>query len=227
MSPELFQLFMLPIKNPLPQWQHQYKLAMKTWLNVWNKVNENFALPGPLYTDGYCRQDEAATLFYGEECAGMLLFRTMDFSALNYRLDSYFKDWTDSDIEHLLSHGPKVFAAVYLSVAPEYRNFHPELKFKQVLMNIMIRRFLNSDAHVIANVSRIDRGINDEGHKLGAYSIRANVPFFGGKDHVDLVAYPRNKAKEYSEPLIRQFTDSLWSRRMDWQTEQIGQKKAG
>jgi hypothetical protein len=211
-----FRLIMLPLKNPKSEWAPYYRQALQCWIEVWQKVQQNFNLTGPLFTDGFTRQDEAACLFTETRCAGMMLFRTIDFQLMDYQKDSYFRDWTPEDISQLRRHGSKVFMAVYLTVHPEFRNFSPTLKFKQVLIDILTRRFLDSDADMISAMARCERGINDESLKLGAEFVRQDVSIFNGLEKVDLMVYPRAKTHMYTDPVVRQFSDDLWQRRMDW-----------
>lgn len=217
---------MLPLKTPQADFKVYYGRALECWLEVWSGVQQNFKLPGPLFSDAFTRQDEAACLFTETRCAGMMLFRTIDLSLMDYRHDSYFRDWKPEDIAQLRRHGDKVFMAVYLTVHPDFRNFSPEVKFKQVLIDILTRRFLNSDADMISAMARRERGINTESLKLGAEMIRADVSIFNGLEQVDLMVYPRAQTRMYDDLAVRRFSDELWSRRLDWKAPALPLRKA-
>jgi len=209
------RLIMLPLNQPVEGYRDLYDSTKDTWCSVWAKVNERFLIKGELFTDHLNRQDESATLYDGDKCAGILLFRTLDFAHFDYRHDSYFKDWTDNDVKQALSHGSRVFITSYMSVLPEYRNFSPHYKFKELLFNFMINRFLDSRADTILITARRDRGINDEGVARGGYILRDNVPFFDGLERVDFVAIPRATAKLSSNPAAREVAAYLWNHRLD------------
>jgi hypothetical protein len=207
---------MLPLRAPIKAWAPLYKSGYALWEQVWLGVHKRFQVPTPFFMDGLMRHDEGEFIFKGNECVAILLFRTYDFDLLNFRRDSYFKEFTDLDMQRVLNGGKRVFAATYLTVNPAYRGFHPDVRFKQVLMNIMIRRFLESDAHVIMNVARRDRDLNHEAMALGGIMLRENVDYFSGREKVDLIYYTRQSAHESNHPVMRPFVDELWTNRRDW-----------
>jgi hypothetical protein len=145
----------------------------------------------------------------------MILFRTIDFSILDLASDSYFKEWSSTDIDTLLRQGPRAFLATYLTVHPDFRHFSQDFKFKEVLLDIMIKRFKMSDADVISGITRRDRGIHDESYKLGATLVHENVDYMDGRFKVDLVAFYRQNAAESHNPDVRRISDLLWERRLD------------
>jgi hypothetical protein len=208
-------LAFLPLNHPQREFGPLYHSASQVWREVWSKVNERFNLPTPAYLDNLLRQDEAACIFDGTKCIAMILFRIVDFSILDYSGDSYFKEWSKTDIEKLVAEGSRVFISSYLTVDPNFRNFAPDLKFKAILLNIMIKRFLESEADVIAGITRRDRDINGESFKLGADLVNEDVAYFDGRERVDLVCFYRSKAVESENPAVREFTNTLWKSRLD------------
>lgn len=213
-----FKLFMLPLRSPEAAWRERYSQAYALWERVWLGVHQRFQVPGHFFMDAFFRHDEAASIFDGDTCVALLLFRTFDFSLVNFRRDSYFKEFTDLDLQRLLSAGPRTFAATNLTVAPEYRAFHPDVRFKQVVMNIMVHRFLQSPADTIINVARRDRDLNKEALGLGGIMLRENVDFFSGREKVDLVYYTRDSVHLTEQPTLLRFANILWEQRTDWQT---------
>lgn len=207
---------MLPIRAPQPQWRRLYRSAFALWTEVWEGVHNRFEMPGGFFTDAFGRHDEAACVFEAETCVAILLFRTMDFSFLDYRRDSYFREFSELDLRRMLAHGTRLFAGTYLTVNPDYRGFHPEVRFKQVVMNVMIRRFLEGDGDVIVNIARRDRDLNKEAMGLGGILLRENVEYFSGRERVDLIYYTRQSVRESDNPILTRFVDQLWSERLDW-----------
>lgn len=218
------------LKLPHPDEQHieLYRKALDCWAQVWGHLFEEFQVNQQVFMDAFLRQDEAACLFYRDECIGMILFRTLDFDLLDYSRDSYFKDWTEADLNNLLMRGKKVFIASYMTVHPDYRHTSPELnfKFKELFMEIMVRRFLESGADVISGIARRDRGMHDESYKMGAHLIRENMDYMGGKFKVDLVGFYRNAVQHSPIEPVRAVAESLWRRKIDLPPHHASKKAA-
>lgn len=221
-----FQLVMLPFRNMNSHLSTHYRAAADCFEKVWLGLYQSKDFNGPLFLDNLLRQDEAACVFTPEGCAALILFRTVDFGIMDFRKDSYFKEWNEEDLAKLLKHGNRVFITSYLTVHPQFRNFSPEVKFKSVLLDIMVKRFMQSPADVISGITRCDRGIHDETYKLGAERICANRDYMDGRFKVDLIAIYKDQAKESSVPMVRSFTDKLWERRIDYQHNVIPIKRA-
>lgn len=209
------KLAMLPLNNLQAEHADLYRQAMSCWENVWLGLYDQHRVEQPLFLDHLLRQDEAACIFTPKGCAAMILFRTLDFNILNFRRDSYFKEWTDEDLKMLLKNGKRTFLTTFLTVHPDFRNFSPEFKFKELLLNIMVKRFVESPADVISGVTRRDRGIHDESYKLGARMVHENVDYMSGRFKVDLVAFYRDEVRENDNPVIRELTNQLWKERLD------------
>jgi len=210
-----FQLVMLPFRPMEASWATYYQRAAACWEQVWLGLYEATKFPGPLFLDSLLRQDEAACIFTPTECVGMILFRTVDFRIMDFRKDSYFKEWNEEDLRKLLKHGSRVFVTSYLTVHPDFRNFSPQVKFKSVLLDLMIKRFLPSDADVISGVTRRDRNINDETYRLGAEVVCAERDYMEGRFKVDLIAIHKKNAVESLDPHVRALSDSIWNNRLD------------
>lgn len=210
-----FQLVMLPLKAMDPSLAQYYRRASDCWQSVWLDLYKSSQYHASLFLDNLLRQDEAACVFTPNDCVGMILFRTVDFGIMDFRNDSYFKEWNSEDMTHLLAHGPKVFIASYLTVKPEFRNFNEHVKFKSVFLDLMVKRFKETTAHAISGITRCDRGINDETVKLGAHIVGPNRDYMEGRFKVDLIVIYKEDAKESPSPHVRSFADSLWSNRID------------
>lgn len=209
------RLVMLPLRHVLRVHAPLYRACMQCWETVWDDLYQKHAFDQPLFLDQLFRQDEAACVFEGENCVAMILFRIVDFEIVDFRRDSYFREWTDLDLKLLLAHGTKVFMTTHLTVLTEYRKYHPDFSLKEVLLNLMIKRFLESEADVISGVTRRDRGIHDESYKLGARLVRENVAYMGNRWKVDLVAFYRKQAVESQNAVVRRLCDALWATKQD------------
>jgi hypothetical protein len=206
---------MLPYREMHTEFSSYYRQASECWQQVWLDLYKLTDFPGPLFLDSLLRQDEAACIFTPQECVGMILFRKVDFSIMDFRKDSYFKEWNEKDLSLLLKYGPKVFVTSYLTVNPKFRNFSPDVKFKSVFLDLMSRRFKGSDANVISGITRRDRGINDETYDLGARTIGADREYMDGRFKVDLIAIYKKDILDSPNAHVRAFTDSLWGQRID------------
>ncbi len=211
-----FRLCLLPLSHPPIEAIPQLREATACWEKVWLDLFDQHQIGQPLFLDQLLRQDEAAAIFTDDTCVGMILFRTVDFAVLNYRRDSYFKDWSDADISQLTFHGTRVFVASYLTVHPDFRGYSTTLKFKEVLLDIMIKRFFDTRADVISGITRRDRGIHEESYRLGAQVVREDVGYMENHFRVDLVAFYRHRAKESQNPQVSAFSNHLWERRTDF-----------
>jgi hypothetical protein len=210
------QLVMLPFRSMERAHSRYYRRAASCWQLVWQDLLRKHHLSDKIFLDQLLRHDEGACIFTQDRCVGMILFRTLDFSIMDFRADSYFKEWDSSDVANLIKHGSKAFLSTFMTVHPDFRNYSPEFKFKEVLLDLMIKRFLMSDADVISGITRRDRGIHDESYKLGARVIREDIDYMGGAFKVDLVAFYRAQAKESESPGVRKISDHLWAHRIDY-----------
>lgn len=212
---QTFQLVLLPLKNFEPKLKPYYPRASACWQQVWRDLYRSAKYEKSLYLDNFLRQDEAACIFTPDECVGMILFRTVDFAMLDFRSDSYFADWPTADLEALIERGQKIFVTSFLTVNPDFRNFDPQLKFKSVFLDLMAKRFKQTDADVISGVTRCDRGINDEVIKLGAEILGPARDYMEGRFKVDLISITKRDVRESTDPIVRPFSDSLWRNRID------------
>jgi hypothetical protein len=197
-----FSLYMMPLRSLKTEWKVQYQSALECWMEVWRPIHQKFHASHPFCIDGFLRQDEGAFLFYKEKCMGLALFRTIDFGLLDFSLDSYFNEWPTPVVSDLRGLDQKVFIGNNLTVDPEFRNFHPQLKFKQFFMNVMVRRFRQSGAACTIITGRRDRGVGDEGLKRGGKVLAENVAIFNGLEHVDLVHFSQDQMRESRESLF-------------------------
>ena len=220
-----FRLILLPLAIPEPKHAWYYQRALHCWEVVWRAFFDQFqGSSKPFFIDNFLRQDEAACIFTESACTALIVFRTVDFSIMDYRNDSWFRIWSDADLEMLLQHGKKVFIASHLTVHPDFRRYSVEVKFKEILLDIMVRRFFESSANVISGMTRRDRGIHDEAYKLGASMIREDVEFLEGVQ-ADLVVFFRHKVHVSESPHVRTLSDALWTNRVDLGSKPHGQCK--
>jgi hypothetical protein len=218
-----FRLVMLPLATPDPKNAWYYQRALHCWETVWRGFFDQLQIGQPFFIDNFLRQDEAACIFTDSTCVALIMFRTVDFSIMDYKNDSWFKVWSEADLEMLFRHGRKVFVASNLTVHPDFRRYSPEVKFKEIILDIMVQRFFEGGADVISGITRRDRGIHDESYKLGASMVRENVEYLEGRARVDLVAFFRDEAHVSESPNVRAMSDALWKNRMDLSSKPCGQ----
>lgn len=189
----------------------EYKAAHEMWHHVWSSTLKDFGSNEKIYSDAFTRQDEILSIFHGQACVGMLLLRWMDFTRFNYATDSYFKIWTEIDIAKLTRFGKRIMISSYLTVHPEYRIKHTGVSFRDVILDLMVQRFLPSDMDSISGITRREKHVHTTSYNLGATTIREDLPFHNDEDRVDLLVFYRKDVRLLKDPAIRQWSDDLFS----------------
>lgn len=186
------------------------KNAFQTWNGVWSDTIKEFGAGQALFSDAFTRQDEILSLFHGSTCMGMLLLRWVDFSKFDFRTDSYFKSWDKESVDRLLLNGPRILISSYLTVHPAYRSRETGVHFRDIILDLMVLRFLDSEGDTIAGITRREKKVHTTCYSLGADMIREDIPYFSPADRVDLLGFPRVKAHVLKDENIRNWSDPLY-----------------
>lgn len=207
-------LYFLPGCDPNPKYTAIYQSTFQAWDKVWRATLSELQVEGAPGMDGFTRQDEILSICNSGQCIALLLFRWMDFALVPFYTDSYFKVWKPEHIEKLLIEGPCVMTATYLSVDQDFRKSKTGISFRDLMMDIMIHRFLSSSAHVLANIGRRERNVHLAGYNLGGTCIAEDIYFFNPQDRIDLVGIYKSKARFNQDQSIRSWSDHLWNKRI-------------
>lgn len=187
------------------------KGAYHTWSRVWKDTISELGVKQDLFSDAFTRQDEILSLFHGSNCLGMLLLRWIDFSSFDYGTDSYFKSWDKQALARLIAHGSRIMVSSYLTVHPAYRSRETGLHFRDIILDLMVRRFIDSEADTIAGITRREKKVHTTCYSLGAEMIREDIPYFSENDRVDLLGFPRNRVHVLKDEIIRNWSDTLYN----------------
>ncbi len=160
----------------------------RCWTEVWADTFRELDNLKDLRSDDFSRQDEVGALFHGYECIGLSFFRWADLRNPVVRADSYFAAWPAAAIDTAAKHGTRGCISSYFTIAAPWRRA-VGCSLKDVLVSLIIERFLLSDADVLVGTLRNNRGINSMCYRNGFESIQKDVLFHGVD--VDLTAFYR------------------------------------
>lgn len=189
---------------------HELRAAHATWSSVWGSTFKEFGSKEVLYSDGLTRQDEVMAIFHGIVCVGILCLRWLDFSKFDWSTDSYFKVWNDEDITKLRAHGERIMISTYLSVHESYRAKQVGFSFRDVILDLMVQRFLLTAGDSISGITRREKHVHSTCYDLGATKIREDIPYQNDRDRVDLLVFYRKDLKLLTDPVIREWSDGLF-----------------
>lgn len=208
-----YRLVFLPAMDPELVHRELYRSAYSSWHTVWREtlieLKGNPALP----MDSFTRQHEILCVAVEQKCVALLLLRWLNFDLLDFRADSYFETWPKDAVEVLVQKGPSVLIASYMTVVPEYRRCHSGIRFRDVILDLMVQRLLCTETDVLGAITRRDRGVQKLCYDMGAECLAENIPFHNDNDKVDFIAMEREKIRRSDEPELRAIGDHLWSTR--------------
>jgi hypothetical protein len=162
--------------------------AYRCWSAVWKETFRQLENLQDLRSDDFSRQDEVGALFHGHECIGLSFFRWADLGSPIVRADSYFAPWSAEAIDAAAKHGTRVCMGSYFTIAAAWRRASG-CSLKDVLIALIIERFLISDADLLIGSLRNDRGVNALCYRNGFHLIQKDVVFHGIQS--DLAAFYR------------------------------------
>jgi hypothetical protein len=209
-----YQALFLPGRNPSPEFSEYYESAYRLWHSGWNEAYKKLGVEALKHSDNFTRQDEVGAIFAEKTCIGLVLYRWADAASESFDRDSYFKVWAPGDIEALRRFGDNILIPSYLTVHPEWRRLPgSEVQTTRLLMDFMVRRFLDSPADSMCSTTRNNRKINDIAYELGARPIRTGVAHFSEEDPVDLVVTTRDSARKCETLPHYAVAEKVWNNR--------------
>jgi hypothetical protein len=177
--------------NPFPDQLSDYKSAYALWKMVWLETFKELDGVDRIFSDDFSRQDEILCLFRGPIClaVGVMRWRNLDMPSV--RDDSYFEMWPTKALEILGSNGKNIVIASNLAVHPMARRNALGLPMKDVMLGLLVKRFLESGADAMTGAMRADRGMHTAAYQLGASVLESNLVLHNSP--VELVAFfPQN-----------------------------------
>lgn len=163
--------------------------AYRCWSDVWKQAFFELESSRDLPSDDFTRQDEVGALFHGYECIALSFFRWVDSSSPVFRDDSYFSVWPAAARDAACAEGSKVCISSNFTVAAPWRRASG-CGLKDVVVALLIERFLASDADALVGTVRNNRGMNSVVYRNGFKPIFENAVHHGVE--VDLTAFYRS-----------------------------------
>jgi hypothetical protein len=165
--------------------------AYRCWSEVWRQTFLELDNQPSLPSDDFTRQDEVGALFHNYECIGLSFFRWVDLSSPLDRDDSYFAVWPEAARAAATKDGSRVCVSSSFTIAAPWRRASG-CSLKDVLVALIIERFLLSDADVLVGTVRNNRGVNLVVYRNGFQPIHHNAILHGVE--VDLTAFYRKSS---------------------------------
>jgi hypothetical protein len=164
--------------------------AYQCWKRCWTEMMRELDGVELASSDDFLRQDEIGALYCGSVCVGLSGYRWIDIGMPAARDDSYFKAWPKAALDAVEQRGRLVCVGSNLVVAPEWRGRVEPMRIPQLLLELAVKRFVDSDADLMVGTMRNDRRMNEIVYHLGATALAQglthhNVP-------VDLVVFERS-----------------------------------
>jgi len=211
-----FRFVILPGRDPDPTYTHYYREAYKCWYSVWGDAYKELHVDKEVYADDFTRQTEICSIFYDQECVGMLFLTWADLSNPAMLKDSYFKIWTKQDISQLTKDGPAVLICSNTTISKDWRKDKCHISMKDLVFYLTCyQRFKSSAANAMTGVTRRARGVHELSYRYGAVPLRENVVHFDEEDRVDVVAFYKDTIKEGPFPDIISLGRRLWAERLE------------
>ena len=142
-------------------------------------------------SDDFLRQDEIGALFHGTVCVGLSGYRWIDVGMPAAHDDSYFKAWPKKALDAVAGFGGLTCVGSNLVVAPEWRGRVEPMRIPHLLLELAVKRFIDSDAEIMVGTMRNDRRMNEIVYQLGATPLTKGVTLHHVP--VDLVVFERQK----------------------------------
>lgn len=206
------QYVLLPGRMPPPKLRGYYDEAYRCWKQVWSEALLELDGSGQIYSDEFTRHDEISAVFFKDRCIGTTSFFWMDFALAPTADDSYFKIWTPKAIAELTKYDSKVLVCSYFTLHPDGRQNRLGINMKDVLMGLLVKRFLDTNAQSMTGTVRNNRGVNLSTFRHGAVILERDLKLHGVD--VDLVAFYRDQAHVSEDPVIAHVVESLWKNRL-------------
>lgn len=166
--------------------------AYRCWRATWREAFVELEQHSELYSDDFTRQDEVGAVFQHDECIALSFFRWVDLSAPMNRHDSYFRVWSEAARDQACREGSRICVSSSFTVAAGWRR-STVCSLKDVLVALIIERFLASDADAVVGTVRNNRGIDKLIYRNGFLPIVHNASLYGVD--VDLGAFYRKASK--------------------------------
>lgn len=181
--------------------------AYRCWRATWRDAFVELEQHSELFSDDFTRQDEVGAIFQHDECIALSFFRWVDLSSPMNRDDSYFRVWPEEARDEACREGSRICVSSSFTLAAGYRRSNV-CSLKDVLVALIIERFLASDADAVVGTVRNNRGVDKLIYRNGFLPILHNRKMYGVD--VDLGAfYRRGSQRVPTSPVNEQIVQAL------------------
>jgi hypothetical protein len=181
--------------------------AYRCWRATWRDAFVELEQHSELFSDDFTRQDEVGAIFQHDECIALSFFRWVDLSNPMNRDDSYFRVWPEEARDEACREGSRICVSSSFTLAAGYRRSNV-CSLKDVLVALIIERFLASDADAVVGTVRNNRGVDKLIYRNGFLPILHNRTMYGVD--VDLGAfYRRGSQRVPTSPVNEQIVQAL------------------
>ena len=181
--------------------------AYRCWRATWCDAFVELKQRTELFSDDFSRQHEIGALFQHDECIALSFFRWVDLSVPMNRDDSYFRVWPEQAKNDACREGSLICVSSSFTLAAGYRRSNV-CSLKDVLVALIIERFLASDADAVVGTVRNNRGVDKLIYRNGFLPILHNRQMYGVD--VDLGAfYRRGCTRTPTSPINEHIVQAL------------------
>jgi hypothetical protein len=213
-NPNDLKYVLLPGRHQNGAQKHRlyYNAAYNLWKNVWSETLHELDNLSTLYSDDFTRQDEIGAVFYRAKCVMLTFFRIVDLGVSSDREDSYFKVWPEQALNELTQYGSRIMIGSTITIDESVRGEKLGISAKDLLLGLVIKRFLDSPADAMTGTMRNNRGMNGCAFRHGAQLIKPELIQHGVE--VDLVGFYRNSVKPCGIEAVDDLVNRMWRNRL-------------
>jgi hypothetical protein len=194
--------------------------AFHLWHTVWTETYRELQPHRRVFSDDYTRQSRIGSLFHGDTCIALTLFRSANARSAAFRFDSYFERWPPVAIEQLHQYGDNIVVGSHITIHPDFRKRPVRaagdqwVPLRDIVAGLAIATFLDSGADAMTGCMRNDKGMNALAAMYGARLLVRDVPQHNVR--VDLMAFYRPDLLEQGILNGNLVVNALWKARMDY-----------
>jgi hypothetical protein len=204
------RFIVLPSSSPKNEFVEYYNNAYHSWLSVWSSTYKELGLNKTIFSDEFTRHSDINCIFYNKLCVATVHSRIVNIDLPSTLNDSYFRLWTDEDLNALRNHGNQVMVISNMTVNSAWRKSSCKISIKDLIIYLCCKRFEASNSFLLATFTRNSKNIHKLMERFGAQTIRNDIKNHNDEDLVSLFTLPKNLVTEGTDPTIIELGRKLW-----------------
>lgn len=185
--------------------------AYLLWRHVWKQaLAEEMNVRDELYSDNFTRQSHVAVIFYEDEPFVLTTLNVMDLEKQVYQDDSYFKVWTKSAQEKLLSHSKSIITCANLAMNFKFRKNVLGVSGKDLMFSVLVHYLKASAFDSMVAAVRLEKGMEKAAYRTGATCLESDLPYSIPGQRVDLVCWKRELDLALVDPEMCALSHYIW-----------------